>query len=259
MNNDDDAFDLLTGGNVDSMQPTKQQSNKPENDRETQIGGLDWVMSVNRNYIQDGEELPPEEDVRKSSTSPGVFSFSGRARRSTYWGTIILLVIMAVILGEICGGIAGRAFSYSIEAGLDKLGGMIVPVLISFVVLVLCGWAVQVRRCHDLGWSGWLVFVMFAVSFIPFVGWIGSLIFIICLGVMDGQPFTNQYGPDPKGRNMSAEQSRQTDTPQPQQSATVPASLGDRLRELKNLLDEGLLTQEEFNVQKAKILNDQKP
>ena len=85
---------------------------------------------------------------------------------------------------------------------------------------------------------------------------------------MDGQPFTNQYGPDPKGRNMSDEQSRQPAVPQPQQSATVPTSqqsatvptsLGDRLRELKNLLDEGLLTQEEFNVQKAKILNDQKP
>ncbi len=234
------AFDLLTRGNVDSMQPTKQQSNNPENDRETQIRGFDWAMS-----------------------------FSGRARRSTYWGTLIFLVVTAGILGGICGGIAGRAFSYGgIEDGLRELDGMIVPVLVSSVLLVLCGWAVQVRRCHDLGWSGWLAFVMFAVGFIPFVGWIGSLIFFICLGVMDGQPFTNQYGPDPKGRNMSDEHSRQPAVPQPQQSATVPTSqqsatvptsLGDRLRELKNLLDEGLLTQEEFNVQKAKILNDQKP
>lgn len=227
MNNADEAFDLLTAGEVDSKESDNlhnhQQNNSP----------------------------------RSEHTS--VFSFVGRARRSTYWGTIIFLVVTAGILGGICGGIAGGAFSYGLEDGFQALGWIAAPVIVSSIVLILCGWAVQVRRCHDLGWSGWLVFVMLAVGFIPFVGWIVSFIFGICLGVMDGQPFSNQYGPDPKGRNMSAEQSRQTDTPQPQQSATVPASLGDRLRELKNLLDEGLLTQEEFNVQKAKILNDQKP
>ena len=230
MNNDNDAFDLLTSGEGDSMQPANHQRTNPRNEHHS------------------------------------VFSFSGRERRSTYWQIIILIFLMAIILGLFCGGLAGRAFSYDIMAGLQELGGMTVPVLVSFVMLVLCGLAVQVRRCHDLGWSGWLVFVLFAVGFIPYVGWISSLIYLIfsiCLGVMDGQPFTNQYGPDPKGRNIAREQlqppplppPQQPHIPQPQPSTTIPTSLGDQLRELKELLDEGLLTQDEFDIQKAKVLN----
>lgn len=239
MNNEDDAFDLLTGGEVDSMQSDNQHNNQQNNN-------------------------PHQERTN-------AFSFAGRTRRSSYWGIILFLVLVAVILGAICGSVARGAFSYGLEDGFHALGGIAVPMVVSSIILIICGWATQVRRCHDLGWSGWLVFVMVAVGCIPYIGWIVESIFMICLGVMDGQPFTNQYGPDPKGRNIGGGQFQQASVPQfhqpldpqfqqpptphPQLSTTIPTSLGDRLRELKSLLDEGLLTQEEFDAQKAKLLN----
>lgn len=167
---------------------------------------LRWGQKMVQIRVTSGQsqQSTKPQSTKPRNEHPGVFSFWGRARRSTYWGTIVLLVLTAGILGGIYAAVAGMSVSYAIEDGLQVLGGMIVPVLVSYIVLVICGWAVQVRRCHDLGWSGWLVFMMLAVSFIPVIGWIVSLIFNICLGVMDGQPFANQYGPDPKGRNTRA-------------------------------------------------------
>ena len=36
----------------------------------------------------------------------------------------------------------------------------------------------------------------------PGVNYISELIRVIMFGCLDGQPFTNQYGPDPKGREL---------------------------------------------------------
>lgn len=57
-------------------------------------------------------------------------------------------------------------------------------------LLGLPGLAVAVRRLHDLGKSGWMVFV----ALIPIVGGIWLLI-LMCT---DGQTGANRFGPDPK-------------------------------------------------------------
>ena len=112
------------------------------------------------------------------------------------------------------------------------------------------------------------MFFLFLVASIiaPMVGAVGSLIswglgliWIGCLGFMDGQPFTNEYGPDPKGRNDSdsraqASQQQPPVTVQVTNQFSSAAKIGDQLRELKRLQNEGLITQEEFDAQKAKVL-----
>jgi uncharacterized membrane protein YhaH (DUF805 family) len=50
--------------------------------------------------------------------------------------------------------------------------------------------AVQVRRLHDIGWSGWLVLL----NFVPFA----NIVILLILLFKEGQPGANQYGPNPK-------------------------------------------------------------
>ncbi|MEM7531642.1 MAG: DUF805 domain-containing protein, partial [Chloroflexota bacterium] len=50
--------------------------------------------------------------------------------------------------------------------------------------------AVNVRRLHDVGKSGWMLLLIL----LPIIGWIWLLI----LNVREGDGGTNQYGPNPK-------------------------------------------------------------
>lgn len=108
--------------------------------------------------------------------------FSGRSRRKEYWMFLLGVVIVAVVLGII--------------EGILGINGMVGGVYGPLTVLLLLGIlipsiAVQVRRFHDQGKSGWFVLL----GFIPFVGGIIVLVFM-CL---EGTKGDNEYGPDPKG------------------------------------------------------------
>lgn len=108
--------------------------------------------------------------------------FSGRSRRKEYWMFILGVVIVAVILGIIEGilGINGM------------VGGVYGPLTILLLLGILIpSIAVQVRRFHDQGKSGWFVLL----GFIPLVGGLIVLVFM-CL---EGTNGPNEYGPDPKG------------------------------------------------------------
>ncbi|OJU26295.1 MAG: hypothetical protein BGN92_13530 [Sphingobacteriales bacterium 41-5] len=149
--------------------------------------------------------------------------------------------------------------------------------------------AAAVKRSHDLGNSGWMVFLPI---YNPFV-----------LAFGDSQPFTNQYGPSPKGISMASnagstsqqvvvnnylgngESQKIIDNPpvsplsnNPTATVLTEASISNLLtadadtilkgekhndsekisglRQLKELLDSGILTQEEFDQQKNKILSN---
>lgn len=106
--------------------------------------------------------------------------FEGRARRTEYWMFFlfnIIFMIVAMLLDNTLG-IAMGEFGYGPIYGLYTLAVLIPSI------------AVGVRRLHDIGKSGW----MLLVSFIPFIGFIWLLV----LMVTDGNPGTNQYGPNPK-------------------------------------------------------------
>ena len=100
--------------------------------------------------------------------------FSGRARRTEYWMFFLVNIVIAVVLGIV----------EAILGGPGILGG-----LYSLAVL-LPSIAVTVRRLHDTGRTGWWMLV----ALIPVIGAIVLLVFM----VLDSQPGSNQFGPNPK-------------------------------------------------------------
>ena len=70
--------------------------------------------------------------------------------------------------------------------------------ILFFAAHILPGFALTIRRLHDIGKSGW----WYLVAFIPYVG---SLIIFI-FSVMPGQVGENAWGPDPKVLETSTKQ-----------------------------------------------------
>ena len=107
--------------------------------------------------------------------------FEGRARRREYWFYVLFWIIIAVVL-NVVDRMLGM---YNAEYGVGPLGG------IFWLGTLLPSLAVGARRLHDTGRSGWWLLI----GLIPLIGAIVLIVFF----VMDSQPGTNQYGPNPKG------------------------------------------------------------
>jgi len=123
-----------------------------------------------------------------SSVFKNYANFNGRARRSEYWKFFLFNVLVSA-----AGGLLGMVIT---AASGEEAGLFITPAILSLYSLatILPGLAVTCRRLHDVGKSGAYIFFFF----LPVVG--GLLIWV--WSVQDGQPWTNQYGKDPKGREM---------------------------------------------------------
>ena len=106
--------------------------------------------------------------------------FSGRARRTEYWMFYlfnIIFAIVAIVLDNVLG------------TASEDVGYGLFYILFGLAV-ALPSWAVSVRRLHDIGKSGWWMFI----SLIPLIG--GIWFFV--LTVTDSQPGDNEYGANPK-------------------------------------------------------------
>ena len=94
-------------------------------------------------------------------------NFSGRARRSEFWWWTLFAFLMGILT--------------------------VIPILgwLIALAMLLPNLAMQVRRLHDTGHSGWWWFI----GLIPIIGFIVLLIFY----VTDSKPGPYQWGPNPKG------------------------------------------------------------
>lgn len=104
--------------------------------------------------------------------------FSGRARRREYWTFVLVNCLIAMLLL-----ILGLAF------GEDSPASNIM-VTIFYLIMLVPSLSVSVRRLHDIGKSGWYMFL----SLIPLIG---GLILLVW-SLMDSEPGDNQYGKNPK-------------------------------------------------------------
>jgi len=135
-----------------------------------------------------------------------LFSFQGRINRAKYWGGILgvyaVVIVLVVIASSVLGGDTTAAAVELESTGLNDgevgsseeiSGGALAGLGILYLFFGWMGVALQAKRWHDRGKSGWMVLV----NFIPLVGGIWAL--VEC-GFLSGTPGPNQYGPDPLAR-----------------------------------------------------------
>ena len=98
----------------------------------------------------------------------------GRIERGRWWIGVLVLFVAWLVL--------------RILFGSDGLVAFILGIL-----LMLAGLMLHIKRCHDRDKSGWWCLLLF----IPVVGFLWA---VIDLGLLEGTPGENQYGPDPLAR-----------------------------------------------------------
>ena len=106
--------------------------------------------------------------------------FSGRARRKEYW--IFSLINYIIIF-----------FLYILQIVMIESTLWLIFPIIFFLYAVagfLPGLAVNIRRLHDIGKSGW----WYLIYLIPIIG----AIWLTVLMCLDSEPGENQWGENPK-------------------------------------------------------------
>jgi len=169
---------------------------------------------------------------------PTFGSYRGRARRQEYWKIMLGLIFLVLIFAILCATMS--------KGDITSIGSPIV--LIALLVGVLFTLPVSVRRLHDRDMSGWWLLLFWLLGLIPFVGFFSGIVQFVIMGCLDGTPGPNRYGPDPKGRNFT----------QPG-NASMPVGLvnatpEERIRKLKAMMDDGIISKTEYEEKRAKLL-----
>jgi len=110
-------------------------------------------------------------------------NFNGRASRKQYWMFTLFNLIFA-IAALIIDNIIGTTFNFGVVT--LPYGWLY---LIYGLGVFIPTFAVFIRRLHDVGKSGWWIFL----GIIPIIGGIWLLI----LACTAGEPGDNNYGPSP--------------------------------------------------------------
>ncbi|HTV70500.1 MAG TPA: DUF805 domain-containing protein [Rhizobiaceae bacterium] len=114
-------------------------------------------------------------------------NFRTRARRKEYWGFALCWWIAAIAI-SLVGFAIDQAFGFLAEetpyTAFTFIG-------LFFLATFIPGIAMQVRRQHDIGLSGWFILLVF-------VPYIGNLILLV-FGFIPSQKHDNKWGPIPYG------------------------------------------------------------
>lgn len=171
--------------------------------------------------------------------------FSGRETRSAWWESRLIMLLFSFFPGALLlVFLSGLSEAQGTEYGVCIFFGTL------FFLAVLC---IQlyfiphdVRRLHDRNMSGWLILVGWLVGLLPIIGWAYSVFMFINLGCLDGTVGDNCYGKDPKGRKSLSNEI----------GFSKSESVEIRLQKLKELVDKEVITKEEYDTQRKRILAD---
>jgi len=123
-------------------------------------------------------------------------NFQGRARRREYWmftliNSVILILLQIPVQGAVIAMAAQSDANANPSAGLTGVTLIFLILLVVYSLAVMVpSIAVTVRRLHDTSKSGW----WYLLNLIP----LGSLVILVFM-VLDSEPGSNKWGPNPKG------------------------------------------------------------
>jgi len=150
-------------------------------------------------------------------------TFSGRASRSEYWWFLLFCVVGGFVWGAVAGFVQAML-------GLEFESPVFRPSSLFGLVVLLPALALQWRRFHDFGWSGWWTVALFAIgplfggvagfviavlygdprtspqsadliaTIAPIGGWLAAALAIFLM-TRPSQPGSNKYGPNPQEVN----------------------------------------------------------
>lgn len=173
--------------------------------------------------------------------------FSGRETRSAWWESRLIMLLFSFFPG---GLLLLFLLCLSEAQGTETEYGVWIFLVTLFFLVVLC---IQlyfirhdVRRLHDRNMSGWLILAGWLLGWLPIVGWAYSVFMFINLGCLDGTVGDNCYGKDPKGRKNLSNGI----------DFSKSESFEIRLQKLKELVDKEVITKEEYDTQRKRILAD---
>lgn len=106
--------------------------------------------------------------------------FKGRARRKEFW-LFILFYFIFYVLAVVLDNVLGITIDYMYVGPVTSMLSL---------VMIIPNLSVTVRRLHDIGKSGWFIFI----GLIPVIG----SIWLLVLMFKNSQSGTNEYGPNPK-------------------------------------------------------------
>lgn len=117
-------------------------------------------------------------------------NFSERASRSEFWYfrifslfSVVIAVFLMLLLTDLTSNVKDElviGFVITVD---------IVSILYIIIVIPVTNISLSVRRFHDIGFSGWLYFILLLLT---------GDIAILILSMLDSQPGNNKYGPNPK-------------------------------------------------------------
>ena len=114
-----------------------------------------------------------------------LFSFEGRISRLEWWEFSIPYAVFLFLL-------------YWTESSFAELGPRetfaVIAIVVTYAVALFMWMAVNVKRCHDRGHSGWFVLL----GLIPLV----NIWYVVDVCFLPGQHGPNRFGPDPRATRV---------------------------------------------------------
>ncbi len=130
-----------------------------------------------------------------------LFSFEGRMRRRDFWLCTLVLWVAGWVVSAILGALLfPHAMMMAGPGAVGRYGPGFPMMMSGFwssygILCLLMLWpslAIAIKRCHDRDQTGvWVL--LFLIPVVNFFWW------LINLGLLDGTPGPNKYGPSPKG------------------------------------------------------------
>ena len=150
-----------------------------------QLGGLVQAASQHLNAAQDNPYLNLQmiDPITALSRTIKSWNGEGRCQRSEFWWGLFLYYIA---ISMFAGGFFILFLSaFNTSDGNEWVAGACLFYMVFFILLIPLI-SQQIRRLHDIGYSGsWVL-----VGFIPYIG----VIILLVMSTLPSQPHPNKYG-----------------------------------------------------------------